>query len=151
VSVSMVDISGKDKTYREAVAEGKIYLRKETIERIFRNQIEKGDIFTISKVAAIQAVKKTSEILPLCHPIDIFHIDVDIKLKDGFVKVIVRVKSYERTGVEMEALNGVTVALLNIWDMVKKYEKDNSGNYPFTKITDVRVVSKVKKQNNQYV
>ncbi len=151
MSVSMVDISDKAIVYREAIAEGKIYLRKETIKKIINNEIEKGDVVTVSKIVAIQAVKKTSEFLPLCHPLSISHVSVDIEISKTYVKVVVRVKTYEKTGVEMEALTGVTAALLNIWDMVKKYEKDSSGNYPETAISDVRVVRKVKGNSNRYV
>ncbi len=140
----MVDITGKPEVYREAVAEGRIYLKKETIMAIVDRKVKKGDVFEVSRVAAIQAVKGTPRILPLCHPIRITSVEVSFSVADDHVKVSVRVKAHERTGVEMEALTGVMAALLNIWDMVKYLEKDETGNYPTTRIEGVRVVSKVK-------
>jgi len=145
VSVSMVDITEKEISYREAVAVGKIYLKKSTIEMIKQNKVEKGDVLTVSKIAAIQVVKKTSELLPLCHPIPITHVDVNMEIYDNFIEVSVKVKSSGKTGVEMEALSGVAVALLNIWDMVKKYEKNEKGEYPTTLMSDIRVIRKAKK------
>lgn len=145
--MSMVDVTGKEMVYREAVAEGVIKLKPETIDLIKKGLIEKGDVFTVSKITAIQAVKKTSEILPLCHNIPITHVDVSFNyIGLDKIKVLVKVKTTAKTGVEMEALTGVSVALLNIWDMVKKYEKDEKGQYPDTKIEYIRVVSKIKEK-----
>ncbi len=142
----MIDITGKEVVYREAVAEGVIRLRKETIDKIVKGEVEKGDVFTVSRIAAINAVKNTWNILPLCHNIPITHVQVDYKVIDSErIKVTVKVKTTAKTGVEMEALVGVTVALLNIWDMVKKYEKDPQGQYPHTRIEYIKVVSKTKK------
>ena len=142
----MIDITGKEVVYREAVAEGVIRLRKETIDKIVKGEVEKGDVFTVSRIAAINAVKNTWNILPLCHNIPITHVQVDYKVVDSErIKVTVKVKTTAKTGVEMEALVGVTVALLNIWDMVKKYEKDPQGQYPHTRIEYIKVVSKTKK------
>ena len=145
--MSMVDVSSKDVVYREAVAEGVIRLKRETIELIRKGLIEKGDVFTVTTIASIQAVKKTSELLPFCHNIPLTHIGVDYRfLDEERILVRVTVKAYARTGVEMEALVGVATALLNIWDMVKKYEKDEYGQYPGTRIEYIRVVSKVKEK-----
>ncbi len=144
--MSMIDITEKEVVYREAVAEGVIKLRKETIEKIVKGKVEKGDVFTVSRIAAINAVKNTWNILPLCHNIPITHVQVDYKVIDNErIKVTVKVKTTAKTGVEMEALIGATIALLNIWDMVKKYEKDPQGQYPHTRIEYIRVVSKTKK------
>ncbi len=140
----MVDITGKPEVYREAVAEGSIYLKEETIRAIVDRKVKKGDVFEVSRVAAIQAVKGTPRILPLCHPIRITSVEVSFSVSKDHVKVSVRVKAQEKTGVEMEALTGVMAALLNIWDMVKYLEKDETGNYPTTRIEGVKVVSKVK-------
>jgi len=142
--VKMIDITPKRYVLRVAKARGRIKLRKETIQLIKEGRIEKGDVITVTKIVAISAVKKTSEILPFCHPIEITHVDVDVKLGEDYVEVEVTVKSVARTGVEMEALMGVSMALLNVWDMVKKYEKDEAGKYPWTRITDIVVVEKVK-------
>ena len=146
MSVKMVDITSKKEVFREAVAEGCIKLRKETIEKIVKGEVEKGDVLSISKIAAILGVKKTTELLPLTHPIPITHVDVDYKIGSDFIKVLVSVKTTAKTGVEMEALSGVMNALLNIWDMVKKYEKDEKGQYPTTVIYGVKVLSKIKKE-----
>ncbi len=144
--MSMIDISGKDNVYREAVAEGVIRLKPETIEKIRRGEVEKGDVLTISRIVAINGVKKTPELLPLCHNILLTHIDVQYEfLENDKLKVIVTVKSIGKTGVEMEALTGVSLALLNIWDMVKKYEKNDEGQYPNTWIEYIRVKYKIKK------
>ncbi len=142
--LKMVDISEKPYSRREAEAEGRIILKGETIRRIREKRVEKGDVMEVAKVAAIQSVKKTPDILPLCHPIRITNVDVSHRIEDEFVEFKVKVKAQEQTGVEMEALTGVSVALLTVWDMVKMYEKDESGNYPDTMIQDIRVRYKVK-------
>jgi cyclic pyranopterin phosphate synthase len=140
----MVDISKKESVYREAIAEGFIRLRKETVELIRRDAIEKGDVITVSKIAGILAAKKVSELLPLCHTIPLTYVDIDLKLLDDGIKVTTVVRTNAQTGVEMEALTATSIALLNIWDMVKKYEKDEMGQYPETVITNIRVVRKYK-------
>jgi cyclic pyranopterin phosphate synthase len=142
----MVDISEKGVVKREAVAEGKIILKPKTINLIREKKIEKGDPLEISLVSAINAVKRTPDLVPFCHIILIEDVKVNFDVEDSAITVKVKVKSTSKTGVEMEALSGVLNALLNIWDIVKKYEKDDYGNYPFTFIKDVRVVSKVKSQ-----
>ncbi|MEM1684965.1 MAG: cyclic pyranopterin monophosphate synthase MoaC [Acidilobaceae archaeon] len=143
-SVSMVDISEKTAVYREAIASGKIILRPETIKIIRDKIVEKGDVESVASVATILAVKNTPQIIPLCHPIPITHVSIEFSYGDNFIEARVRVKSKAETGVEMEALTGVTIALLTIWDMVKAYEKDERGQYPYTMITDIKVESKVK-------
>jgi len=142
--MSMVDISHKEIVMREAKAIGKIILKKETIELIKKNAIEKGDVITIAKIAAIQAIKHTSEIIPLCHPIPIEHISIEFNIKENEIEVLSLVRTNAKTGVEMEALTGASVALLTIWDMVKKYEKDEKGQYPNTLIKEIRVIEKSK-------
>lgn len=140
----MVDITPKKEVYREATAYGKIKLRKGTIEAIKHGEIKKGDVFSVTRVATIMAVKNTPKILPLCHPIPITGIDIDFDIEEEYIGVKVTVRSRSQTGVEMEALTGVTTALLNIWDMVKYLEKDNTGNYPYTSIVDIKVLRKIK-------
>lgn len=141
---SMVDITKKKEIIRIAKAKGKIYLKQETIELIEKGKIEKGDVATVTKVVAIEAAKKASQLLPFCHPIPITHIDVEVITKKNYIEVEVTVKGYAKTGVEMEALTAVGIALLNVWDMVKKYEKDEKGQYPTTRISDIVVVEKIK-------
>lgn len=140
----MIDISEKDTILRIAIASGKIKLRNETIERIKAKKVEKGDALTIAKISAINAVKKVPDLIPFCHPIPINNINIDFKIEDEVVQVTCRVKSIAKTGVEMEALTGVNIALLNLWDVVKMYEKDEKGQYPSTQIYDVKVEKKIK-------
>ncbi|MGQ4875015.1 MAG: cyclic pyranopterin monophosphate synthase MoaC [Promethearchaeia archaeon] len=141
----MIDITKKPEIVRIARASGIITLKKETISRIKNNDIEKGDVFTIARIAAINAVKKVPELIPMCHPIPITKISVEFKfISDYSLKVICTVKSIAKTGVEMEALTGVATALLNVWDLVKMYEKDEKGQYPHTKISEIIVEEKIK-------
>lgn len=144
----MIDISEKDTIIRIATASGKIKLKKETIERIVNKQVEKGDAFTIAKVSAINAVKKVPDLIPFCHPIPITNVDVDFDVEDNTIKATCKVKSIAKTGVEMEALTGVSIALLNLWDVIKMYEKDEKGQYPSTQIYDIKVVEKIKEQGD---
>jgi cyclic pyranopterin phosphate synthase len=140
----MIDITDKPPAYREAVAKGRIRLRKETIEKIRAGEVKKGDVLTVARVAAVQSVKETPKIIMLCHPIQVTSTDVDFRLGEDYIEVSVRVKAIAQTGVEMEALAAVSSALLNIWDMVKYLEKDESGNYPHTRIEEIFVERKVK-------
>ncbi|MFX1387640.1 MAG: cyclic pyranopterin monophosphate synthase MoaC [Promethearchaeota archaeon] len=141
----MIDISKKDEILRIAKASGKIFLKEDTIQRIKNNQVQKGDVKTIAKISAINAVKKVPDLIPLCHPIPVNHISIDFEFEDNnSIKVSCIVKSYAKTGVEMEALTGVHIALLNIWDVVKMYEKDDRGQYPTTIINDIKVEEKIK-------
>ena len=140
----MVDISTKPAVPRTAVASGFIHLKKETLEKIKAGKVPKGDVLTIAQTAAILAVKRTPELVPLTHPIPLTGTDVGFKFEGDGIRVDVEVRSTGQTGVEMEALVGVTGALLAIWDMVKGLEKDEAGQYPTTSITDVKVIKKVK-------
>jgi cyclic pyranopterin phosphate synthase len=142
--VQMVDISGKEEVVREAVAEGRIRLREATLRAIREGTLVKGNVLATARVAAILAVKETPRIIPLCHPIPLSGIDVDFSDGEGFIRATVRVRSRGPTGVEMEALTGVSVALLTIWDMVKSAEKDAAGQYPETGIDGIRVLEKWK-------
>ncbi len=142
--VQMVDISGKDEVTREAVAEGRIRLRAETLRAIRDGTAIKGNVLATARVAAILAVKETPRIIPLCHPIPLSGIEVDFSEEEGCIRATVKVRSRGPTGVEMEALTGVSVALLTIWDMVKSAEKDRAGQYPETGIDGIRVVVKRK-------
>jgi len=140
----MVDISAKNEVIRKAVAAGKIYLRPETLAAIREGKVVKGNVLSTARVAATMAVKNTSNLIPMCHPLPISSITVDFSEGDGFIASTVVVKMTGKTGVEMEALTGVSVALLTVWDMVKSAEKDADGQYPVTSITDIRVVEKKK-------
>jgi cyclic pyranopterin phosphate synthase len=113
--------------YREAEAEGFIKLRPETLKRIREGCVEKGDVFSTTNIAAILAAKKTAELLPLCHPVPLTNVSVEMNVEDEGVRIRASVKAVGKTGVEMEALVATATALLNVWDMVKKYEKDVNG------------------------
>jgi len=140
----MVDVSEKEVVHRTAEAEGRIILRRETLWAIRDGLIKKGDPFPVAEVAGILAAKKTPELIPLCHPIPLTRVDVSFTLTEEHVEARCSVAADYKTGVEMEALTGVTVALLTLWDMVKYLEKDEEGQYPTAKITDIHVVEKRK-------
>jgi cyclic pyranopterin phosphate synthase len=144
----MVDITGKPKVYREATATGRIRLKPETINLIKSGKVEKGDPFYTAKIAGTLAAKETSILIPFCHPLPLTNVKVDIEIVNEFtVKVSATVKTEAQTGVEMEALVATAISLLTIWDMVKQYEKDAEGQYPFTAIEEIRVVKKVKEEH----
>ena len=145
--MSMVDITSKPEVHREATAKGRIKLKPETIRRIKQGKIEKGDPFTVAKIAGILAAKNTSSIIPLCHPLPLTSINIDLRITEGStVEVEATVKTKAQTGVEMEALAAVSAALLTVWDMTKQYEKDAKGQYPSTVIESIRVVRKLKQK-----
>jgi len=140
----MVNICEKETVTRTAIAEGKILLSERTISAVRKKTVKKGDVLTVSQIAGIQAAKNTASILPLCHQIPLFSVDVDFKVqRDGIIARTTVVADY-RTGVEMEALVGTAAALLSVWDMVKYLEKDKDGQYPATSISEIRVLSKKK-------
>jgi len=144
--MSMVDITGKPEVYREATAIGRIQLRRETVNLVKEGKIEKGDPLYAAKIAGILAAKNTSSLVPLCHPIPLTNVNIDVKISDeSTITVEATVKTKAQTGVEMEALVATAVALLTVWDMTKMYEKDREGQYPYTFIQDIRVTSKFKR------
>jgi len=143
----MVDVTPKPEVYREATARGSIKLMAETIRLIKEGRVEKGDPIEIAKVAGILAAKKTSSLIPLCHPLPLTNVNVELRVTgESNVEATATVKTKAQTGVEMEALVAVSVALLTVWDMVKQYEKDEQGQYPHTVIEEIRVVRKLKKE-----
>ena len=143
--MSMVDVTAKPEVYREATARGTLKLKSETIELINKGKVEKGDPFYAAKIAGVLAAKNTSSLIPLCHPLPLTDVKVDVKMvDDSSVQVEATVKTKAQTGVEMEALVATSMALLTIWDMTKQYEKDAQGQYPRTFIQNIRVVRKVK-------
>jgi cyclic pyranopterin phosphate synthase len=141
----MVDVSSKAEVFREATATGKIKLKPETVNLIREGKIAKGNPLYTAKIAGVLAAKKTSELVPLCHPLPLTSVDVEAKIVDKTaVEVSATVKAKAQTGVEMEALVAASVGLLTIWDMVKQYEKDAAGQYPTTAIENIHVVRKLK-------
>jgi cyclic pyranopterin phosphate synthase len=144
----MVDITEKPPVFRKATATGSIRLQEASLEAIRKGQVKKGDVLTTARLAAILAVKDTPRLIPLCHQIPITGLEVNFEIEVGQVRATVTVTSLGRTGVEMEALTGVAVALLNVWDMVKYLEKDETGNYPETEIEEIRVMEKRKQTSD---
>ncbi|WP_461865238.1 cyclic pyranopterin monophosphate synthase MoaC [Thermococcus sp.] len=142
--VKMVEVGHKKEVFRKAVAKGRIKLKPETIELIRAGKTKKGNVIATAQIAGILAVKKTPELIPLCHPIPLTGVDISFEFGEDYIEATCEVKAYYKTGVEMDALTGVTVALLTIWDMVKAVEKDEKGQYPVTRIYEIRVVEKVK-------
>jgi cyclic pyranopterin phosphate synthase len=134
----MVDVSGKEQSAREAIALGTIQLQAATIDLIARNEIGKGNVFGTARIAGIQAAKQTSQLIPLCHNLNLSHVEIDLEVVRSGVEVKCTARTVARTGVEMEALTGVSVALLTIYDMCKAVDKE-------MRITDVRLVKKTKR------
>ncbi len=143
--VQMVDVGSKPDTDRRAVAVGEIALRPSTLEAITADEIGKGDVLATARVGAIQAVKHTWETIPMCHQIPITNVDTAFHTHDDRLKLEVAVETTGKTGCEMEALEGVTTGLNVVWDMVKAVEKDADGQYPATRIENVRVLEKEKR------
>lgn len=141
-----IDISQKPESIREATATGIIELSDKSVNLVKANEVEKGDVYSSARLAAIQAVKQTPMNLFHCHPIPIYGVNFSWKIINNSIIVEVHVKSSGKTGCEMEALSGVSTSLLMIWDMIKMYEKDDNGQYPSTQISNIRVIAKIKKQ-----
>ncbi|HLE54042.1 MAG TPA: cyclic pyranopterin monophosphate synthase MoaC [Thermoplasmata archaeon] len=140
----MVDIGAKPDVRRRAVACGAIHLRPATVRAIRAGRVEKGDPLAAAEVAGLQAIKSTWQALPHCHPIPLTSAGVELDVRAGRVIATATVEATYKTGVEMEALYGVSVALLTVWDMVKSLEKDTQGQYPTARIEGVRLISKRK-------
>lgn len=134
---NMVDVGHKPDQIRIARAEGRIKLNPETVKLIRENQMKKGDVLTIAEIAGIQGGKKTSELIPLCHPLAITKMDVKAELVDDGVVVKSMAKCIGKTGIEMEALTAVNVALLTVYDMCKAVDKS-------MKMVEIRLVEKRK-------
>ncbi len=142
----MVDVSAKGEVFRKAIASGTIILRPDTLSAIRDGTVVKGNVLATARVAATLAIKDTPRLIPMCHAIPVHGIDITFDYRETGITATVTVTSAGKTGVEMEALVGVSTALLTIWDMVKSAEKDEKGQYPVTAITDIRVIEKVKQE-----
>ena len=136
-SARMVDVGHKPDTERVAVAAGEVHMRAETLALIRAGQIKKGDVLSVAQIAGVMAAKRTSELIPLCHPLPLTHIDVRCELRDDLpgVAITATARTTGKTGVEMEALTAVSVAALTIYDMAKAAEKT-------MRITNVRLLEK---------
>ena len=121
----MVDVGDKSVTQRRAVAEGRIQMKAETLQRIIQGEHKKGDVLGIARVAGIMAAKKTSELIPLCHPLQLNNVDIELIIEEekSSVHCIAEVKTSGKTGVEMEALTAVQITLLTIYDMCKAMDR----------------------------
>jgi cyclic pyranopterin phosphate synthase len=136
-AVHMVDVGAKAENERLAVARGEVVLRTETLALIRQGLLKKGDVLSVARVAGIMAAKKTSELIPLCHPLALTQVEIELRVDDALPGVMIEVsaRTVGRTGVEMEALTAVSVAALTIYDMVKAVEKT-------ARITNIRLVRK---------
>ena len=136
-NAKMVDVGDKDITSREAVARGHVSIQPETLQLIKEGLMKKGDVLTIAQLAGIMGAKKTSELIPLCHPLPLDRVDVDLELdeKEGRINITATAKTTARTGVEMEALTAVSVAALTLYDMCKSVDRG-------MRIETVRLVKK---------
>ena len=142
--MGMVDVSEKPVVMRKAQAAGRILLSPKTIEEIRAGRIKKGNPLQVAEVAAMNGAKQTHLLIPHCHQIPLDAVRVDFDVRADSIEAVCYVSARARTGVEMEALVGVSVALNTLWDMVKYLEKDAQGQYPLTRITDIRVLKKEK-------
>jgi len=134
----MVNVSGKSDTQRVAIARGEVHLTPDTLNLILSGDVPKGDVFATARLAGIMAAKKTSELIPLCHPLAITHVSVDLdgRIEDeGIVEITARVETTGKTGVEMEALTAVSVAALTVYDMIKAVQRD-------ARLTNIRLIEK---------
>ncbi len=133
--IKMVDVSAKQSTARRAVATAKILLNRETVEILRANENPKGNPLEIARIAGIMAAKKTSELIPLCHQINLSKVNVVVEIKDYGIRLEAEAKTSSPTGVEMEALTAVSIAALTVYDMCKAVQKD-------IQITDIQLESK---------
>jgi cyclic pyranopterin phosphate synthase len=144
--VCMVNVGDKPESERLAVAEGQVVMRPETLRLIAQGEVAKGDVLNTARLAGIMAAKRTAELIPLCHPLPLTHIDVDLTLDEASSRVQIRatVRNRGRTGVEMEALTAVSIAALTVYDMAKAVERT-------MRIENVRLVEKRGGQRGDYV
>ena len=142
----MVDVSDKNITKRIAIAKGRIYVNEAVMNAILNNKVEKGDVLGVARVAGIMAVKRTSDLIPMCHPLMITKctVDFDINKEERYIEAICTAKLTGKTGVEMEALTGVNVALLTIYDMCKAIDKNMV-------ISDIHLVEKTGGKSGKFV
>jgi cyclic pyranopterin phosphate synthase len=136
--VQMVDVSAKPQSLRLAIATGKIKIKRATAKAISGNRIAKGNVFATAQIAGIQAAKRAAELIPLCHPLPLSNVEIDFAMKSGVVSATCSARTTAQTGVEMEALAGVAIALLTIYDMCKAIDKE-------MEISDVRLMKKEKR------
>lgn len=142
----MVDVGAKPDTERIAVAGGAVYMQPETLRLIREGALKKGDVLTVARIAGIMAAKRTADLIPLCHPLPLTHIDVDLTLDadNNAVQIIATARTTGKTGVEMEALTAVTTAALTVYDMAKAVDRE-------MRLSDIRLLEKRGGQRGDYV
>ena len=142
----MVDVGAKPDSERLAVAAGAVYMKPETLRLIRDGALKKGDVLTVARLAGIMAAKKTADLIPLCHPIALTHLDVELTLDDKMnaVKITATAHTTGKTGVEMEALTAVSVAALTIYDMAKAVDRE-------MRLSDIRLLEKRGGEHGDYV
>jgi cyclic pyranopterin phosphate synthase len=142
----MVDVSEKAITSRTAIAKGKIYVNKEIIEAVLNDKVEKGDVLGVARIAGIMACKKTSDLIPMCHPLMINKCTIDFRVNEekNYIEAICTAKIDGKTGVEMEALTGVNIALLTIYDMCKAIDKT-------MEISEIHLVKKTGGKSGEFI
>ena len=145
-AMGMVDVGEKPIIHRMAQAAGRIFLSAETMGTIREGKVKKGDPLQTAEIAAMNAAKQTHLLIPHCHQIPLDTVSFEFEFIAHGIYAICRVRAQARTGVEMEALVGVTVALNTLWDVVKYLEKDEEGQYPDTRMTDITVIHKIKEE-----
>jgi cyclic pyranopterin phosphate synthase len=133
----MVNVGAKPIQKRRAVAEGRLICAPATIRALKRNALPKGDVLTVGQIAGIQAAKRTSELIPLCHPLALNHVEIQFRVRANAIEIVCAAETSAQTGVEMEALIGVSVAALTLYDMCKAVDKK-------MRIEGIRVVEKIK-------
>ena len=133
----MVDVGAKPETERVAVASGTVFMKASTLDLIKQGALKKGDVLSIARIAGIMAAKKTSDLIPICHPISLTHLDVDLTLdaEASAVRIIASARTTGKTGVEMEALTAVSVAALTVYDMAKAVDRE-------MRLSDIRLLEK---------
>jgi len=141
----MVDVTAKSETERVAVAKGRVLMKRDTLDLIAANEVKKGDVLGVARVAGIMAAKKTGEMIPLCHPLNITSVEVSFETVDSpaAIDITATAKVASRTGVEMEALTAVSVAALTIYDMCKAADKGMT-------LTDIRLVKKTGGKSGEF-
>ncbi len=142
--MGMVNITKKEVIYRKAIVSGKIYLKNETIKCLKEKNVKKGEPLQVAEVAGINACKQTQFLIPYCHQIPLDNVDFKFVIDNNSIEVTCKVEARSKTGVEMEALIGTLIALGTLLDMVKYLEKDKKGQYPETRISDIRILKKEK-------
>ena len=139
----MIDVSGKEITVRTAMAEGRIRVSSRIMEAVREGTAAKGDVLGVAQLAGIMGAKKTSDLIPLCHPLPLSHCSLEFNLEKEAIRAVCTVKTAGKTGVEMEALTGVSLALLTVYDMCKSMDKG-------MEITDIRLLEKTGGKSGDY-